>query len=401
MDIEEIKKLESEYGLPLYIFDEVGFRENYLNLLNTFRSIYPKYNIAYSYKTNYTPSICKIVKELGGYAEVVSEMEYQLAKKIGYENEKIIFNGPVKGEAGFEAFKNGSIVNIDNKLELENMISIAKQYPQKKFSLGIRVNLDIGQDFVSRFGIEHRELETIYMSVDKVENLNIVGLHCHISRCRSIEAWKKRVEVMLSLSDIYFTEPPLYIDLGSGMYGDMDEYLARQFDNVPSYLEYGNVVARIFADHYKCSVNKPLLFTEPGTTLINKYIKLVSKIEAIKKIRGKCFAVLNCSIHNLGETCLLKNLPMNIIHNNINSTKFDSLDFSGYTCLEQDIMFKNFKGQLSVGDYVVFGNVGGYSNVLKPPFIRPNCAMVSKVGNNYKIIKKAETFDYIFETYVF
>ena len=32
-----------------------------------------------SYKTNYTSYICKPVKNLGGYAEVVSDMEYQVA----------------------------------------------------------------------------------------------------------------------------------------------------------------------------------------------------------------------------------------------------------------------------------------------------------------------------------
>ena len=29
--------------------------------------------------------------------------------------------------------------------------------------------------------------------------------------------------------------------------------------------------------------------------------------------------------------------------------------------------------RVAVGDYVAFGNVGGYSIVDKPPFIQPNC----------------------------
>ena len=78
---DRVNALVEEYGSPLYVFHEDEFRKNYMDLLNTFRVIYPKYNIAYSYKTNYTPGICKIVKELGGLAEVVSEMEYMLAKK--------------------------------------------------------------------------------------------------------------------------------------------------------------------------------------------------------------------------------------------------------------------------------------------------------------------------------
>ena len=75
--LNEVINLEKEYGSPLYIFHAGEFKKNYMDLLETFRKIYPKYNIAYSYKTNYTPKICKLVKELGGLAEVVSEMEYR------------------------------------------------------------------------------------------------------------------------------------------------------------------------------------------------------------------------------------------------------------------------------------------------------------------------------------
>ena len=63
-----------------YVFKEKDFIDNYKSFFDTFRKYYSNYQIAYSYKTNYTPYICKLVKELGGYAEVVSKMEYDLAK---------------------------------------------------------------------------------------------------------------------------------------------------------------------------------------------------------------------------------------------------------------------------------------------------------------------------------
>jgi len=40
--------------------------------------------------------------------------------------------------------------------------------------------------------------------------------------------------------------------------------------------------------------------------------------------------------------------------------------------------------------------VGGYTLVSKPPFIRPQCQMVTETG---KVIKKKETFDEVFGTY--
>ena len=59
-------------------------------------------------------------------------------------------------------------------------------------------------------------------------------------------------------------------------------------------------------------------------------------------------------------------------------------------------MYRNYNGEIAVGDYIVFGNVGGYSNVSKPPFIRSNCAMVSSTG---AVIKRTETVKEILSTY--
>jgi diaminopimelate decarboxylase len=402
MDRGTVEQLIEEYGSPLYIFDEHGFRENYQKLEKTFRRSYENYRISYSFKTNYTPYIINTVKELGGYAEVVSGMEYYIAKKIGYSDDKIIFNGPNKKESGKKAFLCGCILNVDSLSELREICDVAKAHAEKNFNVGIRVNLDVGQDFISRFGIDSKDLAQGFQMVDEVSNLKIVGLHCHISRCRGLDAWKKRTQIMLSIADQYFLEPPQYIDLGSGMFGDMAPEFAAQFTNVPTYEEYALVTAALLDEHYKNFENKPILFTEPGTTLVNKFVDFVATVDVIKEIRGEYFAVLNCSEHNLGETCTLKELPITVLNAN-EGVYYPRIHFAGYTCLEQDIMRKNVSCNLSVGDHVVFGNVGGYSNVLKPPFIWPNCRMVTYDSGAKKsqIIKNAESYDDILNTYVF
>ncbi len=403
-ELDSIRKLEEYFNLPLYVFDEREFRENYLHLESCFQKAYCNYRISYSYKTNYTPYVCNLVKQLGGYAEVVSEMEYNLAKRIGYKPECIIFNGPNKGKAGLDAIYEQSIVNIDNIYELKKVVDLAKNNCEKNFKIGLRANINVGQNFISRFGMDQNDLAKAFKMVSKVENLNIVGLQCHISRCRDILAWKHRAEFMLRLADKYFDGIPEYLDFGSGMFGKMDPELASQFSNIPTYEEYAAVTAKLVSEHYRdvSEDKKPILFTEPGTTLINKYIDLICKVEAIKKIEDKTFAVLNCSEHNLGETCLLKKLPIKIIHNGKETNSYKNLDFTGYTCLEQDVMYTEYNGDLAVDDYVVFGNVGGYSNVLKPPFIRPNCAMiVIDCYEKTKIIKRSETTEDILNTYLF
>lgn len=395
------QRLTEQYGCPLYVFDEAEFRENYAALLNAFRRQYDRYEIAYSFKTNYTPYVASVVRELGGYAEVVSAMEYTLARKLGFPDAKIVFNGPDKGQAGIEAFLNGALVNADSLTELETLCQAALAHPDGTYHVGLRVNADVGQSFLSRFGMDPEQLPQAFAMVCAVENLTIHGLHCHISRCRGLEAWARRAENMLALADRWFDTPPKYIDLGSGMFGRMAPAFAAQFPDVPTYEEYAQAVAGRFAARYGTDENRPILFTEPGTTLINKYIDLIARVEAIKTIRQKPFAVLNCSEHNLGETCTLKELPMEILPIG-EGTFYEKLDMTGYTCLEQDVMRRDYTGTVGVGDYVCFGNVGGYSNVLKPPFIAPNCAMIARKENGEtRLMKRAETFDDIFGTYEF
>lgn len=410
--LEEILKLEERYGSPVYVLYIKEFRNNYIKLLKTFRNIYPKYNIAYSYKTNYTPKICKIVKELGGLAEVVSEMEYNLAKKIGYENKDIIFNGPVKGEALYEHLANGGTVNVDNLDELKKIITYAQDYTSQKIKVAFRVNIDIGQGFISRFGLDayvdnvrKSELDEAFEQVSKLKNIQVVGLHCHIGRSRGIQEWKRRVEVMFSLIERYFEDIPEFIDFGSGMNSIMEPCLAEQFgDNIPTFEEYANIVATAMKNRYGHLPyeQQPILYTEPGTTVISGHISFIAKVESIKNVKGKTYITFNGSGGNMGDICHLKQLPISIYHNGKEKVMCRDATFVGYTCLEHDHIYEGYFGEIAVGDYVEFKNVGSYSNVFKPPFILPNCAMICKnLDETFEIIKNRETFEDIFHTYIF
>ncbi|MBS5986933.1 pyridoxal-dependent decarboxylase [Clostridium sp.] len=401
MKKEIYKKLLDRKKTPFYVFDKEEFINNYHELENAMKKVYPKYALSYSYKTNYTPYICNLVKTLGGYAEVVSDMEYTLAKKIGYSNDRIVYNGPAKGECLEEHLLNNGIVNIDSVDEAKQIIHIANQHFEHQFKVGIRINLDVGADFISRFGLapESEDLKNIIDLLSDYKNISVVGLHCHISRNRGIEAWGKRAEIMLNAADKYIKGIPEYISLGSGMFANMADELKKQFNEVPTYEEYAKVTMKPFAEHYKDQM--PIVFTEPGTTVVARYINFVTKVLSIKNVRGRKMAVMDGSYLNLGEICTMKKLPVEKLNIN-DKNDCESIDIMGYTCLEQDLMYENYKGKLMAEDILVFGNVGGYSIVSKPQFIKPNCSMVSIEEDGTIIeIMREETFDDVFSKFVF
>lgn len=404
IDHDALNNIINKYPTPFYIFDKIAFIQNYKQLEKSFKTVYPNYQISYSYKTNYTPGICKLVKMLGGFAEVVSDMEYKLAKKLGYEDSKIVYNGPEKGEALFEHLERNGILNVDNLEELKKVIAYCENHPKGKYSIGLRINMDICPTFISRFGFEEGsdEYKAALRDIESCKNLQLVGIHCHISRARGLEAWRQRALKMIHVADEIFKDAPQYISLGSGMFGTMSEELTKQFGNdIPSYEDYAKTVFKPFAEKYKGN-RQPIVFTEPGTTLISRFISFITQIKNIRTIKYRNLATVDGSFHNLGEICELKKLPFKIVRKGEGRTCTGQIDISGYTCLEQDILYSGYNGSLTIGDILSFENVGGYSIVAKPQFIRPNCPMYSldQIGE-YKLLMRAETFDDVFDKFIF
>lgn len=48
----------------------------------------------------------------------------------------------------------GGFVNVDNCEEMRRICKIAGENPDIPIKLGLRINMDVGGDFVSRFGFE-------------------------------------------------------------------------------------------------------------------------------------------------------------------------------------------------------------------------------------------------------
>ena len=402
-----VEELIKKNGTPFYLFDEKGFVENYKKLENTFKAIYPDYLISYSYKTNYTPFICHLVKSLGGYAEVVSDMEYTLAKKLGYPNSQIVYNGPSKGDEMYEHLDNHGILNLDSLDETKRVVAYCSAHKDKEYTVGIRINMDFGAaNFISRFGLvpDSEDMLEVVRLIKETSNLTLIGLHCHISRCRGVDAWAERAKIMLEMADKYIDGVPEYISLGSGMFADMADYLKEQFggDSVPTYDDYAEVTIKPFAEHYKDCEKKPILFTEPGTTVVARYLSFVSKVLSIKNVRGRWIANMDGDYHNLGEICTMKKLPTHVIAGGKEQNHYDKMDIMGFTCLEQDVMVPEWNGELAEGDVMIFDNCGGYSIVDKPQFIKPQSAMyVKRCDGSVKMIMRAETFDDVFNKFSF
>ncbi len=397
MQKEIISKIKSEYGDAFYLLDSKQFRINFIELKSAFSSIYPNFNIAYSYKTNYTPKLCKIVDELGGYAEVVSEMEMELALRIGVDPKNIIWNGPIKNPIELERFLLlGGVVNIDSLDDLELVKHIVEQHPTSIFNLGIRVNYEVGDGVISRFGFDSSSIDfnTCLDYVINTSNVELINIQCHFAK-RNVEYWPQRAKGMIDLID-RIGIVPRRIDLGGGLFGKMEESLKKQFTaNIPNYEAYASAAATVFKERF--GDNGPELIIEPGSALVGDCMKFVGTVKTIKEVQGKWFASILGSQKNISMTGV--NPPIEIVHMGEETKNYENMDLVGFTCIEGDIIYKNYCGKLAKGDAVVISNCGSYSIVMKPPFILPNFPVVDISEGNIELIKRKETFDDLFQTY--
>lgn len=398
-----IEQIAEKYGDSFYLLDSDVFKNNCENLLDSFRRYYPKTNIAYSYKTNYTPKLAKLVDSLGGYAEVVSEMEMEVALKSGVEANHIIWNGPVKNEDKVEELLlAGGMVNIDSVYEIENIRSVAERHSDSIINVGVRVNYDVEDGVLSRFGfdVDGEDFATVLSFIKATKNIRLVNLQAHFAK-RSPVFWTKRAQGMIRVYEKVTSEYGLYperLDIGGGIYGEMPDELRKQL-NIDKYdfEDYASRAAKTFAEYF--GENGPWLFIEPGTAVAANCMRYVSQIKTLKSIRGKNIASSNGSQKNISMSGL--NPPMEVVPAAVVRNEYTNLDIAGYTCIESDYLYKNYSGLLGVGDYVVFGCCGSYSIGMKPPFILPNVAVVDISGNKVELVKRAETFEDVFHTFCF
>ena len=401
MDKQIIKNLQAEYGEAFYLLDSAQFRKNYAELKAAFNDIYPNWNIAYSYKTNYTPKLCKIVNELGGYAEVVSEMELEISKRVGCKMDRVIWNGPIKNVPIMEQFLlDGGTINIDCIEELEQIEDIHYRHADKLINVGIRCNYDVNDGVVSRFGfdIDGEDFMEAVKFATSTKNVKFINFQCHFAK-RQIAYWPARAKGMVDLIDRLGIIPER-IDIGGGLFGKMADSLKAQFScEIPDYEAYAKAAAQVFADYFKDKDVKPELLIEPGSAVVGDCMKFLGTVKTIKNVRGKWMAHVLGSQKNISMTGI--NPPIEVIAMGGEQKEYKDLDFLGFTCIEGDVLYHNYTGKLAHQDVIVISNCGSYSLVMKPPFILPNFPVLDISEGKTEVIKRAENFDDLFHTFNF
>ncbi len=411
MTYNEIKKIESVADSPFYLFNKEAFTDNFDNITKAFGSRYEKFIIGYSFKTNYIPYLCNIISQKGGFAEVVSRLEYDLALKIGFDPKNIIFNGPVKYYEDIHvSLDNQSIVNLDSWPEVDHVNKYAAGHPDKLVEVGIRINIDLsdssgtsrvhGSIKVSRFGFsaEKQQIKKLIQSLNP--NVRIISLHGHTTSIdRSVWCYEKTTETLCNAAKEYWPDTVRHINIGGGIYGYIPpEY---RWAETPSFDDYAEGVCDILKADEWVNKQKPFLVLEPGIAMAANTMSFVTKVVSVKNIRGKVFVTVDGSAFNTKPTFHGHNMPHEIVKR-ADTDQTETYNVVGSTCMEKDCLLTDITNKkLHQGDYIIFGNTGAYTVVFTPPFINVAPAVVVKENKDYKLIRKRQNPEDMFRDYYF
>ncbi|MBV1900483.1 MAG: hypothetical protein KUG56_02300 [Kordiimonadaceae bacterium] len=409
-DDSTLTALSKDYPQGYYICDLDQFDQNFTAFLNAFTTLYQNTKIAYSYKTNYLPILCRRIDELGGSAEVVSQMEYKLALQLGVDGKNIIFNGPVKTLSDYhEAAKNGSLINVDGDYEIDLLEALANDNPGLKHRIGVRCSIPFPNEKPSRFGLDI-DCPDFFHRITRLQNIpgvQLDGLHYHsIPPGRSAENYGLIAQQLVGLSrSIWGTQGPKFIDIGGGYFSNMNNSLKDQFtETIPSFYDYGKAITAPFIKAFG-NKNGPQLILEPGLALVADALHFICPVIDTKEIRGRKIAVAAGSVYNIRPTKSDRNLPLRCISNKDNEVRRVNppVDIVGYTCMEDDILHRGFEKPLARGDLLIFDNVGAYTIVLKPPFIQGNVPIIAYREGlpDRLILKRQEKLEDLMSTFNF
>ncbi len=378
---------------PCFVIKTSQIDEQINNMYSSLSSRWNKWTVGYSVKTNNLPWIINFMKAKGIWAEVVSSDEYYLAKELGYEINKIIFNGPVKGKKEFiEAVENGAVINLDAKRELKWLLECDKEL-LKNARIGLRVNFCIedycpnesqcGQED-GRFGFSY-ETGELKEAIDflSVNNIPLSGLHLHCSsKTRSLNVYNATSIMAARIAEKYKLGLQ-YVDIGGGFFGGMP--------GKPSFEDYfDSIKANLNKSKYTRDVE---IIVEPGMAVIGANIDYITSVVDVKKTKNNNFVITDGSRTHIDPLMRKSGYLYQFEYFDKEKKPEDPVEqiISGFTCMEGDRFFWVKSTQLKEGDRIRFEKVGAYTMGMSPQFIEFYPNVYAETSNGVIIARAKRT----------
>lgn len=127
--------LASQYGTPLYVFDEATIRRNCRDYRRAFESRYPRVSVAYAGKALLCLAMARLIQEEGLHLDVASAGELHTALAAGFPAQHLVLHGNNKSEDELRMALQAGVgrIVIDNLQEIDQLarLTTGRRGPQE------------------------------------------------------------------------------------------------------------------------------------------------------------------------------------------------------------------------------------------------------------------------------
>lgn len=390
-----LRELAQELGTPLYVYSASYIKDR----VRAYRQAFPDALICYAVKANFNPEIIRLVSQEGAGADIVSGGELYASLLAGVEPSKIVYAGVGKTVKELEYAISMDILmfNVESFMELDVLNHIAGRLG-KKARIAIRVNPDVDpktHPYIStgmkksKFGVDIKTAKKEYEYARKLENLQVVGIHCHIGSqildvSPYIEATQKVVELYHELIKEGFDIQ--YIDLGGGL---GIKYKPEQSN--PEPMDLANAILP------ELKGVEAKLILEPGRSIVGNGGLLLTQVQFIKDKGHKHFVIVDAGMNDLVRPAMY-DAYHHIVPVVKKDTSYIKTDVVGPICETGDFLALDRElEKVERGEYLAVLSAGAYGFAMSSHYnVRPRACEVLVEKGSYRVIREREDYDYIF-----
>ncbi len=388
-----VRDIAAQIGTPFYLYSHATLKRHFQVFNEAFDGV--QRLICYSAKANTNLAILKLFADLGCGLDIVSGGELYRGLKAGFSPDRIVYSGVGKtvDEIDFALDTGILMFNVESLDELAQINRRAGKL-KKRAPISIRVNPDVDPKThpytatglkKNKFGIGYDVALDSYRIAGELENLDIVGVDCHIgSQITEAGPFQDALENLKDLIAELKSDGMniRYLDMGGGLgitYGD---------ESPPSLQEYAAVIISQLKDM------DLQLILEPGRVLVGNAGILVTEV-----LYRKAGEVKNFIIVDAGMNDLLRPTLYNAFHaiEPVENSRQDVIiaDVVGPICESGDFLAVDRSiDNVQSGDLLAVMSAGAYGFVMSSNYCsRPRVAEVMVHGDRFNVVRARESYE--------
>ncbi len=293
----DVRTLLNRFGSPLVVMLEEVIRANCRAYMQEMQK-YPRFRIYYAAKAFLTTGFCSLIEEEGLGLDVVSAGELFTALEAGFPPERILFHGNAKTRDEHAMALRAGVgrIVIDNLDEIGRLAGVAEELDCRadvliRVTPGVKPHthryVQTGQvDSKFGFNLEGGAAEEAVRRVLSSEQLELVGLHCHIgSQIFAIKPFAIAARAMMEFyahakKDLGAPLDELNLGGGLGVRYTPDDY-------PPSVEEHLSAMrSAVLEAAGEMGVEPPVLCDEPGRSIVGRAGVTLYTVQSVKRIEG-------------------------------------------------------------------------------------------------------------------